>query len=1461
MASRNRKKCDFFARGNCRKGNQCKFIHDNPAPATPTPTTSQATASPRGATSPRSSPSAPRQVCNIFWQSGACDRGFDCSFKHTRNPQATHTASRSAINSDEDPPDFYSIDGLVPDGRERTQRGSYDPAEVHNHIKPFLKDNYTFEGPRNIESFVRIISSINDHNKSWDNGITRIGEILRFKPVDDCTNVFRTSLSFQRGYFPILEYLSSSLVLKSTWHKNINHLYTVVEDNYDDLHAVVDSCMNSMIKRNSWRDPGSAANLDGANVFKTLTTVFLQYFNRFKSSIRNHPEIVNLVQHLTEWFDIWVAGVMTKSPVLFEDPITDLDPRRRGLIIDQIHDDINRLVTIVQRESDHATVLKRHTSRPAVTVAQRRNAEIMRLGQIYDPPGELRPEGPRHDNDSIDIADIRIAPTQNELLCEISPYLPAFLPEAQHHCLPDSMERHLDIQFRLLREELISTIRSSINAVYQDLREIWESPGQRRDTTKLEKLLSKGGGAYRTTGLDSVFFMIYANVGFAPVRAERRDLTVGLLIDPPAGAARDPQASKRVAYWKNSRRLQGGGLVALLVVSNKTLKVYLGVLASFGDDIAESSKASAEKVQVRITFFDPEVEFRALKREKLSGSSSSYAFLVDGSVMFEASRPFLERLQTIEPTEIPFGNYISSSNSLADVQVKPPRYATNPRFKYNLQCLAKDREHRISDLDITRPDAVNLARHQMLESSTLDPSQVDAVINTLTREVSLIQGPPGTGKSFTGREILRILFASKVRPIVLIAYTNHALDHLLREVLDVGITKRLVRLGSRSSDEVVAEYTLDKLEKLAERSSLQRSIGKQYAVMKRLEEDMSRVMESIQLPKVSAQQVEDHLDIHFPQALNVLLSPPFWISQLAETLWADEDTNGEWSTVRGKGKQQAGDVVSHTFYDFWKTGADIAFLAPVSMAHSPMPTPGKKKNRAAKSQGTTVLQEDPKVTRFFETLEFGNNRPQIPDQNRPLTRLRNSEDLWKMSLQERTRLALAWEEDIRVLAYNINLDRYNSLREDYKEACKEYNDIRDETRRRLLSSVDLIACTTTGAAKLTSLINSIAPRVLMVEEAGQVLEAHILTSLVNSIHHLICIGDPQQLRPSLATFGLSMDSERGKQLFKFDRSLMERLADSGLQMTQLNVQRRMRPTISHFIRRILYPNLEDHDIVKTYPSVRGMQKDVYFLNHIHPEGGSEDSVSKYNTYEVQMIRDLVLYFLKQDMYSGPGDIAVLCAYLGQLQKVRQALKDLKIAVSVDERDETQLLQQGLEEEGAFEEVVVAKHIRLGTVDIYQGQEAKIVIVSLVRNTGNYDTKSASIGFLKSSNRINVALSRAKHGMYIMGNASNLRKNTTWSTILDDLEDQGLIGQGFPIICARHPDQVNLISKPGDLACIATSHAGRPHALVAIHAQKSARKTAVIACSQSTTSPYLVAIQKKKFIATFLRSLIRSSVQN
>lgn len=109
---------------------------------------------------------------------------------------------------------------------------------------------------------------------------------------------------------------------------------------------------------------------------------------------------------------------------------------------------------------------------------------------------------------------------------------------------------------------------------------------------------------------------------------------------------------------------------------------------------------------------------------------------------------------------------------------------------------------------------------------------------------------------------------------------------------------------------------------------------------------------------------------------------------------------------------------------------------------------------------------------------------------------------------------------------------------------------------------------------------------MLVEEAGQVLEAHILGSLVPSVQHLIMIGDPQQLRPTLNNYckwlyirvlqserpdiwsieALSMDHRSGSLVYKFDMSLMERLSSSGFPMSQIDVQRRMRPTISELVR-------------------------------------------------------------------------------------------------------------------------------------------------------------------------------------------------------------------------------------------------------------------------------------------------------
>lgn len=257
--------------------------------------------------------------------------------------------------------------------------------------------------------------------------------------------------------------------------------------------------------------------------------------------------------------------------------------------------------------------------------------------------------------------------------------------------------------------------------------------------TTLEKLLASKGGAYRTSGINSVFFYLYSGARFAPVKAERRNFTVGLLLDPPPGGARDKQGKKRAEYWDHSKRLQRGSLVALVLISPGRFQVFLGTTISTGSDIGESAKADANTIQIRISFFDPEIEFMALRRQSITINSSTYAILLDNSIMFEAIQPFLRTLQEVEPTSIPFANIVPFSGSLDSLQVEPPRYARVPWFRYNLQCLAR-RGSNIPNLDVNNETAVALARQHLVRSSALDPSQADALIGALTREVSLIQG-------------------------------------------------------------------------------------------------------------------------------------------------------------------------------------------------------------------------------------------------------------------------------------------------------------------------------------------------------------------------------------------------------------------------------------------------------------------------------------------------------------------------------------------------------------------------------------------------------------------------------------------------------------------------------------------------------------------------------------------------
>lgn len=103
---------------------------------------------------------------------------------------------------------------------------------------------------------------------------------------------------------------------------------------------------------------------------------------------------------------------------------------------------------------------------------------------------------------------------------------------------------------------------------------------------------------------------------------------------------------------------------------------------------------------------------------------------------------------------------------------------------------------------------------------------------------------------------------------------------------------------------------------------------------------------------------------------------------------------------------------------------------------------------------------------------------------------------------------------------------------------------------------------------------------IVVEEAAEVLEAHIITSLCKSTEHVILIGDHQQLRPIPAVFDLAKN-------YNLDVSLFERLVRNNLKYYQLKEQHRMHPNISSLLVPHIYQELTNHPSVSDYEEIKG----------------------------------------------------------------------------------------------------------------------------------------------------------------------------------------------------------------------------------------------------------------------------------
>lgn len=394
---------------------------------------------------------------------------------------------------------------------------------------------------------------------------------------------------------------------------------------------------------------------------------------------------------------------------------------------------------------------------------------------------------------------------------------------------------------------------------------------------------------------------------------------------------------------------------------------------------------------------------------------------------------------------------------------------------------------------------------------------------------------------------------------------------------------------------------------------------------------------------------------------------------------------------------------------------------------------------------------------------------------------------WVLPLEDRLAMIRQWKRDIVQPSGDVITTCVNELNSlvEQKQSLRQAGDL------EILKHARVIGATTSGATNYRDLLAMAAIDVVMVEEAGEVLEAHILTSLSGATpdseacQHLIMIGDHKQLPPKVEQYNLTTTSGGG---YNLDCSLFERLILARLPSVTLAVQHRMRPSISALIRAQTYPRLIDHESVRSYPDLKGVAKNVVFLDHRQPEDGadSHESKTKMNSVEAELSLEIVRYFLLQGY--APDKIVVLTPYLGQLVKLvnlmRTNLKEVTALVS--ERDVADLDTVDEANSIGFGSIDQQRSVRCSSIDNFQGEEADIVVISLVRSNSR-----GNIGFLKEKQRVNVLLSRARLGMVLVGDSSTLTGTTAgrlvWGSILQTLSADGCLLKGLPTICQLHPD--------------------------------------------------------------------------
>lgn len=319
-------------------------------------------------------------------------------------------------------------------------------------------------------------------------------------------------------------------------------------------------------------------------------------------------------------------------------------------------------------------------------------------------------------------------------------------------------------------------------------------------------------------------------------------------------------------------------------------------------------------------------------------------------------------------------------------------------------------------------------------------------------------------------------------------------------------------------------------------------------------------------------------------------------------------------------------------------------------------------------------------------------------------------------------------------------------REERRDAYKEARDLDDWAKHledklisEILFSADVITCTLVNAVH--PILEQLKFRTVVIDEAAQGLEPGTWIP-ISRASKVVLAGDPFQLPPTVKS--------RAAQKRGFGVTLLEKYVNQFSQVSFLNTQYRMHGSIMGFSNTKFY----DNQLVAAEP-MSEWQLDIEDNNPIifidtagcgFNEETNPESLSRLNKGEFFILREHFLKLIEdlQIRQIEPPQMSIISPYRAQCQHIEEEFNE----------DET--LTKYLE------------FLDINTIDAFQGQERDLVYISLVRSN-----EKSEIGFLSDYRRMNVAMTRAKKQLIVIGDSATIGNDDFYVTFLDYVEKNGV----------------------------------------------------------------------------------------